>query len=827
MARHLYPGDIALLLCAMLVVLGLGRTVSSGYPGLLVNHDDRTASLWSCALLPPLISRRRHPEISAAVFAAIVMLQLVVGPSIVLPDFFALVMVFSVIVHGEPRHARAFIALAFVMAIIAATVIAWSTEVGPLIERSHAFGTVARVDCATFYADGPTWGCSRSMFFSWLILLILITLCLLFTIVIAYWRRARMGIVRNLRERNASIESRQQEERRIAMLAERARIARDMHDMVAHTLSIIIVQSDGGRYAAAHDPALARRTMTTIRQESQHALAWMGTLLDTLEQPDSDSDTRPTAGSTIHPAKEASYGQIERLVREARLSSPNNTVSRTIHGTPRPDLLTGEAGNALYRMVQEALTNIRKYAGDAVTVTILEQWSDTSIHISVADDGLGSQADADGHAPGYGLTGMRERVEATGGTLITGPRTDHHGFHVAADLPLAPGHDRTTPTTPIPMPIPTLLNAPNTVTSHPESKPEENGMTAGTAATTPGFFAHLHSLPVQTGPGNRQANIIERLSRWAQEHYLAVDATLAILATAVLAGLHLLAGPTRMYLQFGEVDVPPWAGVITTAATVLPLALRRRMPELSAACVGVASAVQLLLIGAISPENLLVLVSLYSVIMYGRRRAGFWVLPAVAADTALLVLSFVANGSGWSSPIAAILGMGRWHHDYSNVYEIITGSIIIGVIVLLMCLVSMGFALWIRSRGSNALVLQQRADALRAEEDKQRILAANMERNRIGASIQDEVNATLMSVRDQADEGLRMLEGYEERRAEPSSDEIVGAFSRIGQRGRHALSHMRRLLGMLRETGLSDNATAQTPAMALHPVSPQARDTQA
>ncbi|MGO1260481.1 MAG: hypothetical protein ACTMHX_02210 [Bifidobacterium mongoliense] len=138
---------------------------------------------------------------------------------------------------------------------------------------------------------------------------------------------------------------------------------------------------------------------------------------------------------------------------------------------------------------------------------------------------------------------------------------------------------------------------------------------------------------------------------------------------------------------------------------------------------------------------------------------------------------------------------------------------------------SMGLALWIRSRGSNALVLQQRADALRAEEDKQRILAANMERNRIGASIQDEVNATLMSVRDQADEGLRMLEGYEERRAEPPSGEIVGAFSRIGLRGRHALSHMRRLLGMLRETGLSDDATAQTPAMALHPVSPQARDT--
>lgn len=96
----------------------------------------------------------------------------------------------------------------------------------------------------------------------------LIESSVLSVIIMALWQRARNATLAAMRERNASIVAKEAEETRIAALAERARIARDMHDVVAHTLSTIIVQSDGGRYAGAHDLAIAKHTMGTIRHEA-------------------------------------------------------------------------------------------------------------------------------------------------------------------------------------------------------------------------------------------------------------------------------------------------------------------------------------------------------------------------------------------------------------------------------------------------------------------------------------------------------------------------------------------------------------------------------
>lgn len=87
-----------------------------------------------------------------------------------------------------------------------------------------------------------------------LVLTPIFEVCIISTVIVAFWQRARLATVRMMRERNEAIAARDQDERDIAALAERARIARDMHDVVAHTLSIIIVQSDGGRYAGTHDP---------------------------------------------------------------------------------------------------------------------------------------------------------------------------------------------------------------------------------------------------------------------------------------------------------------------------------------------------------------------------------------------------------------------------------------------------------------------------------------------------------------------------------------------------------------------------------------------
>ena len=138
-----------------------------------------------------------------------------------------------------------------------------------------------------------------------LVLTPIFEVCIISTVIVAFWQRARLATVRMMRERHEAIAARDQDERDIAALAERARIARDMHDVVAHTLSIIIVQSDGGRYAGTHDPAVARNTMETIRHESERALHDMQRLLGVF-------------GGSPH----ADYNDIGNLVEQARNVPP-------------------------------------------------------------------------------------------------------------------------------------------------------------------------------------------------------------------------------------------------------------------------------------------------------------------------------------------------------------------------------------------------------------------------------------------------------------------------------------------------------------------------
>ena len=161
-----------------------------------------------------------------------------------------------------------------------------------------------------------------------------------------------------MHERNDALQAKEDEERHIAALAERARIARDMHDVVAHTLSIIIIQSDGGRYAGANNPALARQTMETIRHESERALHDMKRLLGVF-------------GGSDH----ADYADVDALIDQANAAAGMGcTIRKTVSGQPRVAALGAQASTAMYRMVQEALTNVRKYGGPNVTVQIRELW---------------------------------------------------------------------------------------------------------------------------------------------------------------------------------------------------------------------------------------------------------------------------------------------------------------------------------------------------------------------------------------------------------------------------------------------------------------------
>jgi signal transduction histidine kinase len=231
-------------------------------------------------------------------------------------------------------------------------------------------------------------------------------------------------VVRQLREQHRRLEEltlhlelERERGARSAVAEERARIARELHDVVAHGVSVIAIQSDAAEAALSRDPELAGPPLRAIKGSAREALTEMRRLLGLLRSDEDDgSGTLPQPG----------LGQLDQLV--ARAGVP---VKLEIGGEPRP--LPAGVDISAYRIVQEALTNVRKHAGPvATTVTIA--WADTRVELTVRDTGPGAAAPP---APGegHGLIGMRERVRLLGGELHTGP-VPGGGFEVRTVLHL-------------------------------------------------------------------------------------------------------------------------------------------------------------------------------------------------------------------------------------------------------------------------------------------------------------------------------------------------------------------------------------------------------
>lgn len=256
-------------------------------------------------------------------------------------------------------------------------------------------------------------------------------------------RRSRREHLEALVDRAQRLEVERDQQAIIATAAERARIAREMHDIVAHSLSVIIAQADGGRYAAAQDPPAAGRALGTIAETGRAALTDMRRLLGVLREsptgdPAPDGDPAPAApDGTTTTAPQPAVEDIERLVAQMRASGMR--VSYVRLGTPRH--LPPGAGLTVYRIAQESLTNVLKHAGPDPGVTVMLQWQPTAVTLEVSDDGRGAAADADGL--GQGLLGMRERATMFGGTVTAGPRPGG-GFRVRVTLP-TPGSPQSTP----------------------------------------------------------------------------------------------------------------------------------------------------------------------------------------------------------------------------------------------------------------------------------------------------------------------------------------------------------------------------------------------
>jgi signal transduction histidine kinase len=227
-----------------------------------------------------------------------------------------------------------------------------------------------------------------------------------------------------LEERTAELKRAREELARRAVVEERLRLARELHDVVAHAMSVIAVQSGVGAHVADSRPEEVGKALAAIEATSRAALTELRRLLGVLRQ-----DSEPQASLTPVPG----LANLEGLLAE--VAKTGLAVKLRVEGRPAP-LPTGLDLSA-YRIVQEALTNVVKHAGPArAQVTI--RYRDHELAVEVTDDGRGVGAVAgDGRrGTGHGLIGMRERVQAFGGDLEVGPRPGG-GFRVAARLPVA------------------------------------------------------------------------------------------------------------------------------------------------------------------------------------------------------------------------------------------------------------------------------------------------------------------------------------------------------------------------------------------------------
>ena len=238
--------------------------------------------------------------------------------------------------------------------------------------------------------------------------------------------RYRRAYYASLEDRAARLETERDAQAKVAAAAERARIARELHDVIAHNVSVMVVQADGASYALGTDPDRAREALAAISATGRQALAEMRRLLGVLR--------REENGAGSERAPQPGIGELGELLDQAR--GAGLPVSFTVEGAPQA--LPGGVALAAYRIVQESLTNTRKHAGPVVSASVLLRYSPDAVALTISDDGWGDLGgSALPGAPGHGLTGMRERVAACGGSVTAGPRSGG-GFEVVATLPLTP-----------------------------------------------------------------------------------------------------------------------------------------------------------------------------------------------------------------------------------------------------------------------------------------------------------------------------------------------------------------------------------------------------
>ena len=348
----------------------------------------------------PTFFRRTRPEISATLIFIGALLRYTVAPwETIPPDLAVLFSLYAVTVYGAKwAHRTALIATFLGIFLVA--------------RRFGAFG-YKPYDIAwqLGWGDGLATEVVANVVFAGFVVVSIYAVALL--------RRNQLQQVTRLVEEAEDARRRAEQETELAVLEERSRIAREMHDVVAHTLSVVTAPANSDRYAAAQNPEAAAKALETIADMSRGALKDIRSIIGVLR-----SSTSEPVPLLPQPVAE----DLDALVEKIRSSGTNITLTRI--GTARP-LPTG-VGAAIYRICQESITNTLKHAGPEARISVILQWMAHQLIVQIDDDGKGpSPSDGKGH----GIIGMKERANTFGGSVYTGP-IEGGGFRVIATIPL-------------------------------------------------------------------------------------------------------------------------------------------------------------------------------------------------------------------------------------------------------------------------------------------------------------------------------------------------------------------------------------------------------
>ncbi|CAM5713348.1 histidine kinase OS=Streptomyces aurantiogriseus OX=66870 GN=GCM10010251_01430 PE=4 SV=1 [Streptomyces aurantiogriseus] len=381
---------VAVVMFCLPDLLPEGRADGPPRLRLQLTELPTTATLaLQAGLVLPLLWRRRKPLVAFGVIAAVFLLQWSLG-AVLRADIALFVALYSLALHGRLRQ------LPWAGAVMAGAMVLVALRVSPSVSAWDA------------------------LFF----LLSTATAALALGLVIRF-RRAQLA---GLRERAARLEIERDQRSRLAVATERARVAREMHDIVGHNLAVIISLAHAGAYATDVAPERGKEALNLIGDTGRQALGELRRVLGVLREAADKDD--PSSGPLLSP--QPGIMDIETLCAGVRAAGPE-VVYRTAG-----DMDTLDSGVQLtaYRIVQEALTNTLKHAGAGTRVNLSLVAEDDRLEIRVQDTGAPGPAEPPDEE-GHGLVGMRERAALYGGIVTAGPAA-RGGWRVDVTLDLTP-----------------------------------------------------------------------------------------------------------------------------------------------------------------------------------------------------------------------------------------------------------------------------------------------------------------------------------------------------------------------------------------------------